>query len=151
MEIVNTFPKPENSGSSVGLGWDGSHLWLTCWRNPPYYEFGQIYELDPEDGSVISMHELPVYWIEDLAWDGTYFWSSDWLFGVGFAIDPATGDTLNTYEAPGPNPVGAAWDGTNLWITDTAKDSIWALDISGARTSVRGLGWSAFKRLFRAR
>ncbi len=148
MEIVDSFAKPAGSGSSVGLGWDGSNLWLTCWPNPPQFQFGQIYKLDPSNGQVLAMHELPVYWIEDLAWDGTYFWSADWLFGVGFAIDVATGDTLHTYDAPGPNPVGTAWDGTHLWITDTDRDSIWALDISAGRTSVRRLDWGQIKRFF---
>jgi glutamine cyclotransferase len=147
MEIVQTFTKPAGSGNSVGLGWDGSHLWLTCWPSASY-EFGQIYQLDPNDGTVITMHELPVYWIEDLAWDGTYFWSCEWGRGVGFAIDTATGDTLNSYTTPGAWPVGAAWDGTHLWITDTQKDSIWAVDILGAQTSVHTLDWSRLKQLF---
>lgn len=150
MEIVDSFTKPEGSGNSVGLGWDGSHLWLTCWPSAAY-EFGQIYKLDPSNGTVITMHELPVYWIEDLAWDGTYFWSCEWGRGVGFAIDTATGDTLNSYTTPGTWPVGSAWDGTHLWITDTDKDSIWAVDVSGEPTAVRSLDWSRLKQLFRQR
>ena len=150
MEIVNSFPKPEGSGPSVGLGWDGEHLWLTCFPHAPG-EASRIYELDPENGSVLTQHDLPKLFIEDLAWDGTYFWSCAWLIGIGFAIDPATGDTLHTYATPASQPVGQAWDGTHLWITDTGKDSIWALDISAGRTPVRSLDWGRLKQLFRAR
>jgi sugar lactone lactonase YvrE len=144
MLTVAQFPVPRDAGPPIGLCWDGRSLWLTCWA-----ESGLLFELDPERLQVRSRKVLPVDHVEDLAWDGRYLWSADWLDGVGFAIDPATGDTLHTYRTPGPNPVGHAWDGTHLWVGDTTRDSIWALDISAARTPVRPLSWAEVKRLFR--
>jgi hypothetical protein len=113
-------------------------------------QFGQLYRLDPTTVGVQQRIVLPVRWIEDLAWDGRYFWSADWLSGIGFAIDPATGDTLRTFSTPGPNPVGTAWDGTHLWITDTERDSIWVLDVADP-TSVQDTSWGEVKARFRGR
>src|SRR5262249_55729885 len=104
----------------------------------------QLYEIDATTHAVIHSVPLPIYWVEDLAWDGRYLWSSDWLFDIGFAIDPTTGDTLHTYKPPGPHPVGQAWDGVHLWTSDTVHDSLYALDISEARSSVRAVSWSDF-------
>ncbi len=153
LEVLGTFQKPPNSGPTVGLEWDGASLWLACWPDVVQgLEFGQLYRLDPTTLAVQQKHTLPVYWIEDLAWDGRYLWSADWLFGVGFAIEPSTGDTLRTYRSPGPNPVGAAWDGNDLWVTDTTRDSIWALEIAAPdTTAVRAASWSRVKGLFRGR
>jgi len=150
IQVVESYPKPEPSGPNVGLEWDGTSLWLSCWPDVSKgLEFGQLFRLDPSTLAVQQMHTLPVHFIEDLAWDGRYLWSCDWLNGIGFAIEPATGDTLHTYRTPGPNPVGSAWDGTLLWITDTDRDSIWALDIG--TTPVSESSWSQVKRLFRGR
>ncbi len=151
IEVENTFPKPANSGPSVGLEWDGTSIWLSCWPDLSQgLEFGQLFKLDPVTLAVQQRHVLPVRYIEDLAWDGRYLWSAEWLRGIGFAIEPATGDTLHTYNTPGLYPVGNAWDGTYLWVTDTDKDSIWALDISGI-TPTASVSWSHVKNLFRGR
>ena len=151
IEIAGTFPKPADSGPNVGLEWDGTSLWLTCWpETVKGLEFGQLYELDPVTLAVRKRHILPVRFVEDLAWDGRYFWSADWLLGIGFAIEPSTGDTLHTYRTPGPNPVGQAWDGDFLWVTDTARDSIWALDMSGT-TATESRSWGQVKSMFRRR
>jgi hypothetical protein len=150
VEVEATFDKPKGSGKPVGLEWDGTDLWLTCWGDTG--EKSQLYALDPKTMAVRGYWRLPVWYVEDLAWDGYHLWSADWQFGIGFAIDRATGDTLHTYRTPWRNPVGQAWDGTHLWITDTTADSIWALDISGARpTAVEPTTWSALKRRWRGR
>ena len=151
IEVENSFPKPEPSGPSVGLEWDGTSIWLSCWPEVAKgLEFGQLFELDPLTLAVRQSHILPVRYIEDLAWDGHYLWSADWLLGIGFAIDPTNGDTLHTYGTPGFNPVGNAWDGTHLWITDTTSDSIWAVEPSGL-TPVAQETWGRVKDLFRRR
>jgi sugar lactone lactonase YvrE len=148
IEIVAEYDKPEGSGKPVGLEWDGTHLWLACWG--PVGETSEIWKLDPATLAPLDMHRLPVYWVEDLAWDGRWLWSNDWLFRIGFAIDRATGDTLHTYRSPGPHPVGAAWDGQRLWVSDTDVDSIWALDISAAHTTgVEARTWTQMKRTYR--
>jgi glutamine cyclotransferase len=149
MEIVQEFDKPQGAGSTVGLGWDGTSVWLSCWPSPDFGGKAQLFELDPKTLEVRNVRLLPVLWIEDLAWDGRWFWSADWLNSVAFALDPATGDTLHSFASPGPNPVGTAWDGTHLWMTDTTRDSIWALDISDVRTSAQSTSWTRFKALFR--
>jgi len=147
--LVDRFYKPADSGPAVGLGWDGTHLWLTCWPGG-IYPHGQIYKIDPTSYEVLWSRELDVTYIEDLAWDGHYFWSTDWLAGIVFAIDPASGDTLHTFRAPGPNPVGTAWDGTYLWLTCTSKDSIWAVDVSAAFTTpVAPQSWTDLKQRYR--
>ena len=151
IEIVDTFEKPADSGPNVGLEWDGTSLWLTCWPEAAKnLDFGQLYELDPVTLAVRRRLILPVHFVEDLAWDGRYLWSADWLLGIGFAIERTTGDTLYTYRTPGPNPVGQAWDGESLWVTDTERDSIWALDVSGTTPAAR-TSWSRIKELFRRR
>jgi len=147
VEIVADFPPPELAGGPVGLEWDGAHLWLATWGQGTG-NYSQLFKLDPTTLAVVQRFELPVWWVEDLAWDGHYLWSCDWLFRKGFAIDTATGDTLHTYATPGPHPVGMAWDGTHLWISDTDKDSLWALDITRT-TAVESRTWSALKRAFR--
>ena len=148
-ELVARFDKPANSGPPVGLGWDGTHVWLTCWPGGDYAR-GQLYKIDPVSHQVVWSRELDVVYIEDLTWDGRLFWSADWLSGVAFAIDPASGDTLHTFRAPGPNPVGTAWDGTHLWLSCTTKDSIWAVDISPASTTaVAPRSWTQVKHAYR--
>jgi len=148
VEVVAEYDKPAASGRAVGLEHDGTHLWLACFG--PIGEKGELWQLDATTLEPLQMLRLPVYWVEDLAWDGRWLWSVDWLFAIGFAIDPATGDTLHTYRTPGPHPVGMAWDGAYLWTTDTDVDSIWALDISAARTTTSRLStWTAVKRAFR--
>jgi hypothetical protein len=150
LRIVSFGDKPAGSGPAVGLTWDGQSLWLSTWGSE-LYERGQLWKLDPATLQPVEMLRLPVHWVEDLAWDGCFIWSVDWLYHIGFAIDPATGDTLHTYRTPGRNPVGQAWDGTHLWLSDTRSDSLWALDISGARpTVVQSASWSDVKQVFRA-
>ena len=148
VEVVGEFDKPAGSGRAVGLEHDGNHLWLACWG--PVGEKSELWQLDPTTLEPVAMHRLPIYWVEDLAWDGRWLWSMDWLFGIGFAIEPATGDTLHTYQAPASYPVGMAWDGEHLWTTSTEADSIWALDISAAHsTAIRARTWTAVKRAYR--
>jgi hypothetical protein len=149
IEVLGSFPKPADSGPNVGLEWDGSALWLTCWPDVSKgLEFGQLFRLDPVTVTAQERHVLPVRWVEDLAWDGRYLWSADWLSGIGFAIEASTGDTLHTFTTPGPNPVGTAWDGHNLWITDTERDSIYVLELD-TPTPVRDTSWGAMKARYR--
>jgi len=147
IQVVAVFPPPALAGGTTGLEWDGTHLWLATWGQDGH-SYSQLFKLDPTTLAVLQRFDLPVWWVEDLAWDGRYLWSTDWQFSIGFAIDPATGDTLHTYATPGPRPVGMAWDGTHLWISDTQKDSLWALDITRP-TAVEQRTWSALKRAFR--
>lgn len=148
VEVVANYPPPAAAGGTTGLGWDGSNLWLSTHGRDGAKS--QLFKLDPQTLEVVQHLQLPVWWVEDLAWDGRYLWSADWLFSIGFAIDPATGDTLHTYRTPGRNPVGQAWDGEHLWISDTTKDSIWALDISRAGTTpVQSISWSGVKSNYR--
>jgi glutamine cyclotransferase len=151
VEVVANFDKPAGSGKPVGLEWDGSSLWLACF-GAQAGDTSELWQLDPTTLAPERMLRLPIYWVEDLAWDGRYLWSVDWLFRIGFAIDRATGDTLHTYHTPGPHPVGQAWDGNYLWLSDTDVDSIWALDISAAQTSaVRRQSWTDVKRKYGGR
>ena len=144
--VEASFDKPAESGKPVGLEWDGTSLWLACFGATPA-DKSELWELDPADLSVRRFLRLPVWYVEDLAWDGRWLWSVDWMIARGFAIDRATGDTLHTYRTPGPHPVGQAWDGTHLWVSSTSADSIWALDISAAQTTpVRAVTWTEIKR-----
>jgi glutamine cyclotransferase len=145
---LGSWPKPAESGPAVGLEWDGTHLWLATWGSE-VHPLGQLWQLDPVTLQPLRMVRTPIAHIEDLAWDGRWFWSADWFTGHGFAIDPATGDTLHTYRTPGPNPVGQAWDGRYLWISDTTSDSLWALDVSAAQVdAVRAVSWGEAKRAY---
>jgi sugar lactone lactonase YvrE len=149
VDLVAAYDKPADAGKPVGLEWDGTHLWIACFGFD-IGDKGNLFEIDTASFTVVKKLVLPVWWVEDLAWDGHRLWSVDWLFRVGFSIDPATGDTANSYTTPGPNPVGMAWDGTRLWVGDTSADSIWALDVSAAHTTpVRGVSWSELKAKYR--
>ena len=147
VSVVATYDKPPEAGNPVGLEWDGSNLWLACF-GAHVGETSELWKLDPKTLQSVGFLRLPVYWVEDLAWDGLRLWSVDWIFDLGFAIDVTTGDTLNTYKPAGPHPVGQAWDGQYLWLSDTVHDSLYATDISEARTTVEHTTWSELKRLF---
>jgi sugar lactone lactonase YvrE len=147
VRVVATYQKPPGAGNPVGLEWDGSNLWLACF-GAQVGEKSELWKLDPKTLQSVGFFRLPVWWVEDLAWDGSHLWSVDWLNDLGFAIDVTTGDTLDTYTPAGPNPVGQAWDGQNLWLSDTLNDSLYATDISDTRSAVEHTTWSDFKRLF---
>jgi sugar lactone lactonase YvrE len=150
--VEAAFDKPPGAGNTVGLEWDGTSLWLSCFGPTPA-DKSELWELDPQTLAVRHFVRLPVWYVEDLAWDGYNLWSVDWMIARGFAIDRTSGDTLHTYRTPGPNPVGQAWDGEYLWISSTTADSIWAVDISAARppTAIAPATWTQLKQRYGAR
>ncbi len=73
--------------------------------------------------------------LEDLAWDGTYFWSSSFTQDRGqiFAIHPETGKIMGKFALPESTACniidGTAYDGKNLWVTGKECASIYYFKI----------------------
>ncbi|RJP77812.1 MAG: T9SS C-terminal target domain-containing protein [Candidatus Zixiibacteriota bacterium] len=56
-----------------------------------------------------------------LAYDGSYFWVSNYLSSASSdlqKVDPATGATVQIIASPSMWPMGLAWTGTHLWCGD---------------------------------
>jgi glutamine cyclotransferase len=109
---------PTQSSYCQGLSWDGTYLWCSeiLW--------GKIYQLNPENGSVIKSFSAPGNYVEGLSWDGTYLWAVDndggpYEANVLYKLDPDDGSIVNSFELAGLVWVhGITWDGQNLWVID---------------------------------
>jgi glutamine cyclotransferase len=100
-----------------GLEHDGKHLVVTGNYS------SKLYFLNPRTGKLERTLETQGKDLEDLAWDGTGFWSSSFTTHRGkiFRIDPKTGSVGPLYALPDKEncPIidGIAYDGKHLWIT----------------------------------
>ena len=95
-EILRQFnaPGPE----ARGLAWDGQYLWCADSYN------GKVYQLDPNDGSIISSFNFSIdYSYGGLAWspDNT-IWITSYSGGSTFyKVNPATGAVISSFHCPG--------------------------------------------------
>jgi glutamine cyclotransferase len=125
-EVDRTIEAPGNNIS--GLAWDGSTLWV----HPE--QTGQIFRINPADGSVLATINAPSFGdadpnCGDLAWDGTYLWITEYLEQQIHKLDPATGAVLQTFLfsfAPG----GLGYRSGFLAATDYNDDMIHFIDAS---------------------
>jgi hypothetical protein len=106
------------------LAWDGSGLWA--------YTSTQLEKIDA-NGSILSV--LPIsYWPgSGIAWDGTYFWISDYNFGTIYKHDHL-GNLILYFETNFfGHPTGIAFNGADLLIGDSfeAYNRIYLYSLTG--------------------
>lgn len=131
---VLTFEKkgitPEVHG--WGLAFDGTHLVMTGNYSPKLYFF------DPKKVKLVRTLTATISDLEDLAWDGTGFWSSSFTQHRGqiFRIHPQSGKVMGFFSLPDPDacPVidGIAKDGDFLWVTGKECTRIYKVKIPTA-------------------
>ena len=87
-----------------------------------------IYEIDPENGSILSSLPLQFYVPGPcgLAYDGNYFWISNGAeYSKIYKVNPEDGSLVDSFDyGAGFCPAGLAHDGTNLWIAEYNPDKI---------------------------
>jgi hypothetical protein len=108
--LVSSCPLP--TGSSVGLTWDGSHLWVSD------FSTRRAYRLDPTTCSIVSSFALPGSFPTGLAWDGTSLWNSDSGSDRYYQINPSNGSVVSSFASPGIWPSGLTHHAGNLWGAD---------------------------------
>lgn len=127
-QVVYTIPSPVSEGVG-GLAWDGSHLWCCPEQS------GQIYELDPADGSVISVIPAPSYGEPDpnaagLAWDGQYLWHTDYGHQALYKLDPTDGSIVTTYPMTDIGLSGVGYGGGVVVVIGYGTDKLYEVDPS---------------------
>ena len=126
-DVVFSFTGPDSG--AAGLTWDGTNLWLAdIWS-------GNIYKIDPSDGSVISSFTAPTSYPTSLAWDGTNLWVVCEQAATAYKLDPSDGSIISAIHLPGygesdPNSACITWDGAYLWHADYTHNKIYKLDPS---------------------
>lgn len=143
LRIVRTIDLPEGTDCVYDLAWDGEHLWahldgqfgdsFVHWRR---------YQLDPADGSAISLTPVQPFWMSAAAWDGSSLWMAE-LYPGGGPYPPGgdapdyihrlapDGSLLESFELPhSPDGAvsGAAWDGSSLWLVDPYRKELLRMD-----------------------
>jgi streptogramin lyase len=114
-----------------------------------------IYQLDPSNGSVLSIIPYAGGSPQGLTYDGYNLWQGDLSGHLIFKMDPLNGAIRGQFTAPGPSncqPLGLGWDGNSLWVADSrAPETIWEVDTLGTLlssfpapgASPYGLAWAA--------
>jgi sugar lactone lactonase YvrE len=137
----------------VGLAWDGEALWLTTWQ--PFY----LFRLDPVTGDTLKSRSLqdptdPLYPAvsarpEDLAWDGSQLWITDWFTREIHRIHPDSLVVTRTLDSGGPRSVGLTFHFGYLWNGDTgdggAAPALYRLDVTDGTVPVIPTTWGWLK------
>jgi len=108
--------------SPKGLAFDGESLWLGDDGDD------QIYELIPDDGTILSYFRAPSRNLTSLAWDGTYLWVGDRMKDELY-MENREGLVLASLRAPGPFVCGLAFGGGKLWAADFETQNVYALEV----------------------
>lgn len=115
-------PPPTNQFGHNGLAWDGRHLWVAS-DSEDSAGRGIIYQIDPEDGRIVTSFPTPGSFALDLTFDGQYLWNiniSDDNEQRLYQIDRNDGSVIRSIPSPSDNSVilsGLTWDGRTLWVT----------------------------------
>lgn len=150
--IDRELPTP-GGGRPVGLTWDGEALWLTTWS--PFY----LFRLDPVTGDTLRSRSLqdsddllyPAVSArpEDLAWDGSQLWITDWFTREVHRVHPESLTVTRTLGSGGPRSVGLAFHFGYLWNGDTGDGGVapalYKLDVTDATVPVRPTTWGSLK------
>ena len=90
---------------------------------------GRIYEVLPEDGTILNSFPEPDGNCSCLAHDGSYLWVSNRYKDELYMMDPKQGKVIGIVKAPGPYPAGLAWLGGQLWNVDFQTRKLYQLVI----------------------
>ncbi len=133
-----------------GITWDGTSLWALNNNGGPY-ESNTLYEINPDDGAVISSFEIEgAVWIHGIAWDGQFIWMNDFDTNEIYKVDPASGNIIKHINAPSSDCIGLTWDGAHLWASDFVTQKLYCIDPSDGTTlyevncplgNLRDLAW----------
>ena len=165
MQIVRWIGYRVPNAIGKDIAWDGQHLWTLSMRTRtmPGQSFGVMHELDPGDGSLLSLVETMYTNYRGLTWDNTSLWTTSfdrWNLGgpADVALDwmerySPDGTIISSFElsrSPDAEPAGAAFDGTYLWLSDSKHGQVSQVDptdgtlissFSYPGTEPRGLTW----------
>lgn len=120
LKIQEVFEAPGRA--PAGLAWDGSYIWLND------YQSGQLFQLDPKNGQVISTL-LCSGVVSGLAFDGQHLWQSrldeNWLQRV----NATNRDFEQTIQVEGYTRLtDLAWSGDQLWAIAQQANRLLAID-----------------------
>lgn len=92
----------------------------------------KLYYFNPNDGKLVHTLETELDSIEDLCYDGIYFWTSSFRKSKGsiFVISPITGKILNEFVLPVEPFIidGIALNKNNLWLCGKRSNFIYCFD-----------------------
>ena len=78
-DYLGSIPAPGEK--SLGLTWIGSFLWSND------YELHRIYQIDPNNGTIIYSFSCYAGILRDMTWDGEYMWSLSWSDATIYKLD----------------------------------------------------------------
>ncbi len=111
-QIIRTFPAP-GGYHAYGLTWDGHNLWVGDDLH------GDIYKVDPADGTALDTIPGAPEANHGLAWDGEYLWvSGDYRTDYIYQIDTLGVKVDSILNVGGDYSGGLTWQGDRyLWVT----------------------------------
>lgn len=126
-DVLHTIPAP--GFYSTGLAWNGDHLWvvnIADAAHPDNIEY-QIYEISPEDGTIVSSIPTYPWFYHGLTYDGEFLWGEHNYTEV--VKMTTSGLILQEFQVP-PLSVGLAIDRVNdiLFISTTQPGMILVMD-----------------------
>ena len=143
---------PEGQGAVRDIAWDGATFWALNSGSATYGNPPELFQLDPQDGSVLARHPLPSPAPRGLCYvganadvygsgapEGCYYTDKD--DDVVYRFDPVYEVFAEAFEAPvGPRgasyvyPLGLCFDDEGFWCTNSSGDAdyLFSLDDEGA-------------------
>jgi hypothetical protein len=125
--VVGGFDWPDNMSPPFGVGYDGTNLWIVDLT-------ADITEVD-FDGTPTgnSIPDPPTSDPNDLCWDGSSWWITDWNEPPTVWQYSAAGSVISSF--PGPDNermIGVTFDGTDLWLSSFFTAKIYRVDTTGS-------------------
>jgi transglutaminase-like putative cysteine protease/sugar lactone lactonase YvrE len=117
--VETTFEAPASRAAGLAFA-DGTLFILAS---------GKIYQVLPEDGTILRYYDVPDRSCRCLAYDGRYLWVSNRIKDEFYMLDPGSGKVLGIVQAPGPYPTGIAWLDGHLWNVDFQTRKVYQLVI----------------------
>ena len=105
------------------LTYDGTFLWTTN-NDDTVSKLNEV-------GNVIDSFSTPDTGLYGIAFDGTYFWTSDYNSDMIYQLD-TFGSIVSSFSSPGTDPLGLLFDGMYLWNVDGDSDMIYKMNTSGS-------------------
>jgi parallel beta-helix repeat protein len=122
-------------GLTWSLAWDGSSIWTAALN-------GNVYQLDPSTGAVLTQWKFPGVQPWGMTFDGTNLWINDFAEKKVYQMD-RQGHLISTFIIP--DTVGGAkgltWDGKNLYLMGWTSPVIYELNKQGqelGRINIQG-------------